>query len=77
MRRKFLLLFGFAAAVVASCTQDNMSEPTAEMTGELILSLDTEGMTPLSKASIEVGVPKPEDLTVEIFKKTDLENVRL
>ena len=77
MRRKFLLLFGFAAVVVASCTQDNMSEPTAEMTGELILSLDTEGMTPLSKASIEVGVPEPEDLTVEIFKKTDLENVRL
>lgn len=54
-----------------------MSEPTAEMTGELILSLDTEGMITLSKASIEVGVPKPEDLTVEIFKKTDLENVRL
>ena len=77
MRRKFLLLFGFAAVVVASCTQDNMSEPTAEMTGELILSLDTEGMITLSKASIEVGVPKPEDLTVEIFKKTDLENVRL
>ena len=77
MRRKFLLLFGFAAVVVASCTQDNMSEPTAEMTGELILSLDTEGMITLSKASIEVGVPEPEDLTVEIFKKTDLENVRL
>ena len=77
MSRKFLLLFGFASAVLASCTQDKMSEPSEEVTGEVFLTLNTEGMAPQSKAVVEVGVPKPEDLTVEIFKKTDLENVRL
>ena len=77
MRRKFLLLFGFASAVLAACTQDKMSEPSEEVTGEVFLTLNTEGMAPQSKAVVEVGVPKPEDLTVEIFKKTDLENVRL
>jgi len=77
MSRKFLLLFGFASAVLAACTQDKMSEPSEEVSGEVFLTLNTEGMAPQSKAVLEVGVPKPEDLTVEIFKKTDLENVRL
>ena len=77
MSRKFLLLFGFASAVLAACTQDKMSEPSEGVTGEVFLTLNTEGMTPQSKAVVEVGVPKPEDLTVEIFKKTDLERVRL
>ena len=54
-----------------------MSEPSEEVTGEVFFTLNTEGMAPQSKAVVEVGVPKPEDLTVEIFKKTDLENVRL
>ena len=77
MSRKFLLLFGFASAVLAACTQDKMSEPSEEVTGEVFLILNTEGMAPQSKAVVEVGVPKPEDLTVEIFKNTDLERVRL
>jgi len=77
MSRKFLLLFGFASAVLAACTQDKLSEPSEEVTGEVFLTLNTEGMAPQSKAVVEVGVPKPEDLTVEIFKKTDLERVRL
>lgn len=77
MRRKFLLLFGFAAVAVASCTQDRISDPTEEITAEVVFSLETEGMASQSKASVEVAVPKPDDLTVEIFKKTDLEDVRL
>ena len=77
MRRKFLLLFGFATALFSACTQDKMSRPDEEITGEVLFTLDTEGIVPQSKASVEVGVPKPEDLTVEILKLTNDGNVRL
>ena len=77
MRRKLLLLFGFATALFSACTQDKMSQPDEEITGEVLFTLDTEGIVPQSKASVEVGVPKPEDLTVEIIKLTNDGNVRL
>lgn len=63
--------------IVSACTQDNDYQPTEEISGEVTVSLQTEEYAPQSKASIEVGVPKAEDLTIEIFKKTDLEDVRL
>ena len=78
MRRKEFLLFCSAVmTIVSACTQDNDYQPTEAVSGEVTISLQTEEYAPQSKASIEVGVPKAEDLTIEIFKKTDLEDVRL
>lgn len=63
--------------IVSACTQDNDYQPTESPMGEVSISLSTEGYAPQSKSTIEVGVPQPEELTVEIFKITDLGKIRL
>lgn len=78
MRRKEFLLFCSVVMTIASaCTQNNDYQPIGDFSGEVSISLQTEDFVPQSKASVEVGVPEVDDLTVEIFKISDLGDVRL
>ena len=63
--------------IASACTQNNDYQPIGDLSGEVSISLQTEDFVPQSKASVEVGVPEVDDLTVEIFKISGLENVRL
>ena len=63
--------------IASACTQNNDYQPIGDLSGEVSISLQTEDFVPQSKASVEVGVPEVDDLTVEIFKISDLGDVRL
>ena len=63
--------------IASACTQNNDYQPIGDLSGEVSISLQTEDFVPQSKASVEVGVPDADDFTVEIFKTSALENVRL
>lgn len=77
-KKHSFILFTAACVILSACSHDN--NPIAqveEVSGLVSISLQTEAFVPLAKAAIEENVPHPEDLTVEIFKKTDIEDIRL